>query len=295
MKNAAAIVVALLAGAVVGFGLARLRAPEAPPSAAPPPAPRPDGAAAANDPRDAELRELRRQVEELRRESRLAFERLPHPDGDPAGAESRRERAKSIFETFRRAFVDKEGPELLKALGSVDELDESMAAFFVERHRAGIENAELRNMNLLLIHLSGGPDAAAFVVDLLRDPAAPADQRSSLLQHLSGTGIPENRKLPYAGDLAATAETLLASKEAADRRGGAGLLGGNDSDASRVRLLRMAQSDPDAGVRAAALSSLGWVGDRADYERLKAWKAPAGSEKTALERALAQLKRRYPD
>jgi hypothetical protein len=197
--------------------------------------------------------------------------------------------------------VDKEAPELLKALGSVDELDESTAAYFVERYREGIENAELRNMTLLLIQLSGGPDAAAFVVDRLRDPATPAAERDSLLHHLSGTGIPENRKLPYAGPVATAAETLLASPRPLDRMGGAGLLGGNDSDDARVRLLRLTRADPDPQVRAAALASLGWVGDRATYEQLRAFEKPGPKEPHAgllaqsLERALAQLRRRFPD
>jgi hypothetical protein len=289
--NRVAVVLALLAGVALGLVLGRVRAP-APDAAVAPPAAR---AAAAPSPEalTAELREVRRQLDDLRRQKALDPSGGPYPGraGPPPPA---RERAESIFETFRRAFVDKEGPELLKALGSVDELDESMAAFFVERHRAGIENAELRNMNLLLIHLSGGPQAASFVVDFLRDPAVPAAERNSLLHNLSGTGLPELRKLPYEGALAATTETLLASKVPAERMGGAGLLGGSPDDGARVRLLRLAESDPDAGVRSSALASLGWTGDRATYERLKSWKAEGG-EKSALERALAQLKRRFPD
>ena len=292
MKNGAAIVVALLAGIVLGLALGRGgTAPSTSPGTASPAAPAATTAPSFRDPAaDAEIRDLRRQVEELRREARSA---PSAPASSPAeSAASRRERAKSIFETFRRAFVDKEGPELLKALGAVDELDESMAAFFVERHREGIENKELRDMNLLLIHLSGGPDAAAFVVDYLRDPSRSLEERHSLLSRLSGTGVPENRKLPYGGELAASTETLLASKDAMDRAGGAGLLGGNDTDDARVRLFRLAQTDPNGGVRSAAIASLGWVGDRATYERLKTFKA---DDTSILKRALAQLKRRFPD
>jgi hypothetical protein len=104
------------------------------------------------------------------------------------------------------------------------------------------------------------------------------------------------RKLPYSPDLARSTEGLLRSAQTEDRQAGAGLLGGDDSDNARVRLLRMAESDADPGVRAAAIGSLGWNGDRTSLASLKAMKQrlPADAHE-AIDRAIRQLERKFPD
>lgn len=287
-------VVGLLAGLLLGLALGRSPSlPEtrrpAPPSAGVPPTPPAP---------DVEIETLRRRVEEQARElERLRARPAPAVAGEPAPRPDSRRRAAEIFDSFKRAMASKEGPALIKALGSVDELDASTAAYFVERYREGIEDRELRDMTLMLILLSGGSDAAAFVVESLGNPATPEAERSSLLRSLGGAGLPVNGKLPYDPAIARTAEALLASANPLERMGGAGLLGGSDTDDARVRLARMAERDADAGVRAAAIDSLGWTGDRATLSWLKAFPRPNPDTGVgaALTRALAQLKRRFPD
>ncbi len=295
----AVVAAALALGLFVGFAVGRAwpgRLPEAPVRAV-------GGSAAAAAEEKAAAREeeivrLRRELDQARRAPAAApgpGERAPAP----AAARDPRRHAEDIFEQFRRAFQQKGGPEFIRAIGMIDELDESMAPLFIEKLRAGIDVPELKNITPMLILLSGGNDAAAWVQEQLANPALSDAERKELLKNLSGTGVPVLRKLPIDGPLGRTMEGLLLSEDPAERMGGAGLLGGRDSDAARVQLRSMATADPDGQVRASALESLGWVGDRSTLEFLRAYPKPDPTAPhqwavtQALERAIQQLERKF--
>jgi HEAT repeat protein len=116
---------------------------------------------------------------------------------------------------------------------------------------------------LELILASGGPAAAEFVNLLLHDPALDPSLREDLLHELSGMGggFFSIRQLPLTEALTSTALVLTKSAKEQDRQGGAGLLGGVRTEASRTELRRLMEHDPNMGVRTAAAMSLGHDGD----------------------------------
>ncbi len=214
----------------------------------------------------------------------------------PAPPDGRR-RGLEIFELFRRATARQDGRDYVKALGALDELDESMTAGFIEAYAALKEDDPMRSTGLALILLAGGRDAAAFVVAKLSDPSGKPEERQNILQSIGATSIFMTKRLPYDAAIARVTESLLASPKAEERSGAAGLLAGADTDDARGRLRAMAGSDADPQVRAAAIAALGWNGDRAAMEYLKSYPRQQNqwAVNNALDRALKQLKERFPE
>ncbi len=246
---------------------------------------------------------IARQSEEIRGLKEKVAQLEAKPVQGPAaktGADKLK-RAKEIYELFLSATNNKEGPEMVKAIGAIDELEEEMAPYFIEKLKAGVEDEELKHMLLFLTLMCGGKDVGAYVVERLGDASMNAEERQELLHGLAGMGGPVTKKLPLDEGLARLADRLIVSNDENERMGGAGLLGGGSTDTARVTLRRMAESDPSTQVRAAAIGSLGWNGDRTTLAWLEAYPKPGADDpqgfwiKRSLEGAIAQLKKRFPE
>ncbi len=237
---------------------------------------------------------LRRTAAEQAREIARLKEQIARGDAAPAPTKApvdKRARAIEIQELFAASQKAGDFSHLLRALSTLDEVDEAMAATFIERYQPGEHNS------LMLILLAGGPEAAAFVVKKLSDPSLPAAERDAILRNLSGTGGAWiTQKLPFNAAIASQTATLLASRNPLERAAAAGLLGGSDTDDARGRLRALMTGDGDANVRAAAISSLGWIGDRAALAHLQTLprEPNAWAVNQALDRAIEQLKERFP-
>lgn len=282
----------LVVGVLIGLAIGRSRSVENPVR---PAAPGAAVAPATCDPASPlQLRQLQQQSEEIRQlKEKLAAREKALRGAAPI---DRKARAKEIFSLFEKAAKSQEGSDTLDGLAALGELDESMSGVFIERYRAGIAEVDLRYNTLMLILVAGGADAAAFVAERLSDPGMDPKERSAVMNQLNGDGAPMKRKLPYTPEIARLTEALLRSDEAFDRSGGVGLLGGSDSDEARLRLARLAESDPDETVRRVAMDSLGWNGDRSSLILLRTIKQRDPQAKNAwLERSIRQLERKYPD
>jgi hypothetical protein len=146
-------------------------------------------------------------------------------------------------------------------------LDGSSASHFISNASGspGMEKKkeDERTVALELTLASGGPAAAEFVNLLLHDPTLDPSLREDLLQELSGMGggFFSIRQLLLTEGLTSTALVLTKSAKEQDRQGGAGVLGGVRTEASRTELRHMVEHDPNMGVRSTAAMSLGHVGD----------------------------------
>jgi HEAT repeat protein len=158
-------------------------------------------------------------------------------------------------------------PERLRALfAGLAQLDAASAKIFIDRYRKMGAEADKQTDKFVAIQLalvSGGPDAAQFLQTLLQDQSLDPDLRSKVLSEIGpyGVGLFSIRRLPVDDSLGSTALTLVHSNIAAERRAGAGLLGGVATPASRLELERMLTQDSDGLVKLAAVRSLGLVGD----------------------------------
>lgn len=282
-----ALVAGLLAGLLIGRSSVRSKAAPAAPHEAVAPA-------ASGGP---DLTALRTTVADQAAEIRRLTERAAAVAAVAPTLPDGRRRGLEIFELFRRATTRQDGRDYVKALGTLDELDEGMAAGFIEAYAALKEDDPMRSTGLALILLAGGKDAAAFVAAKLSDPSVKPDERQNILQSIGATSVFMTKRLPYDAGIAQATESLLASPKADERAGAAGLLAGADSDDARGRLRAMAGSDADPQVRAAAIAALGWNGDRAAMEYLKSYPRQQNqwAVNNALDRALKQLKERFPE
>lgn len=226
-------------------------------------------------PRDPD--KLRERIVELETELRIVREEAGKGSaaGPGAGPEVARQAYDEMLAMESGNFND---PERLRSLIlSLSRIDSRLAREFIDRYRkaqgAGAgENEKFTAIRLAL--MSGGPDASTFVQQLLTDPSVDAQLRSRLLGELSpsGGGFFSIRRLPVSEPLSATAMTLVRSTSAEERRGGAGLLGGVPTPASRVELMRLLE-DPDASVKHVAVRSLGMVGDQTTRKLLEPYAA----------------------
>lgn len=186
----------------------------------------------------------------------------------------------------RRAFEDllsmesgeDRNPERLRSL--IDHLarvTERSAAYFIGRFRSATEAKDddvRKKIAMQLALMSGGPDAADFVQQLLTDPTLDVNLRNQLLSELTSSGgsLFSIRRLPVGESLASTAMLMIHSDKLDDRRAGASLLGGVRSSASRGELIRLLQ-DSDGNVRESAARSLGMVGDQTTKKILETYAA----------------------
>jgi hypothetical protein len=265
--------------------------PPFPPSA--PTAPRPlsgtsavspvtDGSAANST---AEL--LAKRVVDLEAELRAIREETPRKPAPVTDGEVERQAFEDLL--AMESGKDRNPDQLRTLIHHLAALEERSARYFVamfrsSRARTGVEKEQKLALQLTL--LSGGPDAAELIQELLSDPAPDDSIRKELISQLSPKGgqFFSVRRVPVGADLASSALGLTRSTDATERMAGVHLLGGVRSDTSRDELVRLL-NDRDSDVRVAAARSLGLVGDSSARKVLEA--CVAQSEDSNLQEAAA--------
>jgi len=253
------------------------------------------GADSENGGPEEEATRLRRRILELETQLRVAREEAARTPSSEADAD-----------IARRAFEDLlwmetgEGrnPERLRSLiDHLARISERTAAFFIALFRSASESKDdgaQKRIALQLALMSGGPDAADFVQQLLMDPTLDAGLRDQLLSELSsrGDGLFSIHRLPVGESLASTAMLMIHSAKPDERRAGASLLGGVRSSASRGELIRLLQ-DSDGNVRESAARSLGIVGDQTTKTILETYAAQTQDAglRTAAASAIREIDR----
>ncbi len=128
---------------------------------------------------------------------------------------------------------------------------------------------ESRKAALLLALRCGGPEAGQFLGELLEGGPIHQEER-----HLALRALPfleSSHRLVIDEALAERAYAMTRSADLDERKGGAGLLGTQDTPRARERLMEMAEADPEPSVRTAALRMLGQNGDQTTLAYLKAY------------------------
>jgi hypothetical protein len=245
----------------------------------------------------AEVARLNLRIHDLESEIRSDRERA----SQPPPADNSREFAALVYKDYLD--MEKGGasknpdPERFREfLGRLSRLNQDSAGYFIERFREagkGEDHEDEKTVAIELTLASGGAAAAEFVNLLLNDPTLEPAHRENLLDELSGMngGFFSIRRLPVTDALTSTALVLTKSAKEHDRQGGAGLLGGVRTEASRTELRRLIEEDRDLKVKTAAVLSLGHVGDPSTQTFLeKLWTSKAamvtGSDGARLAKAI---------
>ncbi len=308
-----ACILGIVVGVISGIAIGRARTPAAPNNpaskATPKETPPPQNVLPATEERrevpddPAALKEIvvRQRAEIDTLAARVAeLERQPQ-HGRPA--QDKLAIAKEIYEAFLASMKAEETGEgsgnYWKVLGRLDELDESMASFFIGKYSKA-EGKEESELALGLALWSGGKEAVEFIKELLRDSSLGGKARNSLLQSFAmwgDDGFYPAKPLPVDSELAQMAFQLAESPKTEERSGGAGILGHCDDPASRAKLQQLASSDSDTRVRYAVLQALGKVGDRATLAYLASYTVPSDQPdlQQQLKGAIAKLKKKYPE
>jgi len=245
----------------------------------------------------AEVARLQLRIRELETELRAVQEPAAKPPPEIPSREFAALVYKDYLEMEKGGANQTPDPEKFREfLGRLSRLDQSSAGYFIERYREagnGEDPDHERSVAIELTLASGGAAAAEFVNLLLHDPTLRPADRWNLLSELSGMngGFFSIRRLPVNEELTSTALVLTKSSQELDRQGGAGLLGGVRTEASRTELRRLIDVDPNLKVKTAAVLSLGHVGDpstRTFLENLWTSKASTftGSEGARLSKAI---------
>lgn len=169
--------------------------------------------------------------------------------------------AKAIYEAWAKAQSGGNAEEASKLLAKLNELDDECARFFVDRFRESDER-DPDELAMTLALACGGKDVAEFLRTYVGAGAPSSDKRDLLLHALcSGSGYPFSLKnIPMDEGLVASAVYLTQSRDPDERAAGASLL--QTTPGQRTRLLELAETDSDLGVKYEAIRSLGLVGDR---------------------------------
>ena len=279
-----AILIAI--GFAAGFGVGQQRAVEegrrgpgvtsnSTPGSGSAVSPMSDSARSESPARELDGEKLRERVVELENDLRIAREQSGKGSAPAPGADAARRAFEEMLALETGNFDD---PEQIRTLiESLSRLDLRLARDFVERFHNAAEGEGGKNERFVSARLAlmcGGPDAANFLQKFLNDPSMDAKLRARVLDELAptGGGFFSIRRLPVSESLGTTAMTLVRSDNVDDRRGGAGLLGGLATSASRVELTRLL-ADPDNSVKYVAVRSLGLVGDQTTRKLLEPYAA----------------------
>ncbi len=228
-------------------------------SAAPSSTPTARGDTAASASSTAALQDRIRALETELQVLRESPEKRPSNAGD-----------KDLADRLYKDFValqsgENRGPEHLRSvLSGLAQLDPSLVRHFIDCYRKAQTPESTENQKFVAVQLalmSGGGEAADFINQLLKDSTLDAGLRQRVLGEIGGSGLFSIRRLPVGEALGATAMTLTRSEKPDDRKAGAALLAGMPAAGSRLELTRLLTQDPDPGVKAVAIRSLGSVGD----------------------------------
>jgi hypothetical protein len=229
---------------------------------------------------------LRERIVELESELRLVLEESGRKPSEAAEADA----ARQAFEDLL-AMQSGEGrnPERLRSLiKHLAHIDGRAAKYFIALFQNSKDvKGEEKKVAMKLALMSGGPDAADFILQLLTNPTIDSTFREQLLSELipNGGSFFSIRRLPVSESLASTALQLVQSTNVADRHAGANLLGGVRSPAARGELIRLLQ-DSDSDIREMAAQSLGRVGDQSTKKILESYAAQTTDVK--LQKAAAE-------
>jgi len=297
-RNPATLVAGVLVLVGVGFILGvqvggRRAVEEGHPTPAVPPV-RAGAAASRNEPRrgagsengapEEERTRLRERILELETQLRVAHEESVRKPSSEAEAEIARRAFEDLL--WMETGEDRNPERLRSLIDHLARITERSASYFITRFRSAPgSDDDGKKIAMQLALMSGGPDAADFVQQLLTDPTLDATLRDRLLSELAsrGDGLFSVRRLPVGEALASTAMLMIHSDKLDDRRAGASLLGGVRSSSSRGELIRLLQ-DSDGNVRESAARSLGMVGDQTTKKILETYAAQtqdAGLRKAA--------------
>jgi hypothetical protein len=201
-----------------------------------------------------------------------------------------------VFSKMESGRYEGDSEDVLALIGRLDELDESMAGFFLDRHRENARALEGR-IALMLAFACGGSEVAAFLVERLNDPYVSPGERCAILPLFDARSIVPPGRIPVSPALAETARRLLISADPQERIAGAGLLGGDSGPSTLAGLARAAGTDPDEQVRLAAVRALGRCGDEASIQVLRTLLARSSSltDVETIEGAIRRIAARHPD
>lgn len=293
---------ALIVGLIAGIAIGRTRTTTAPKTVVQKETPRsvlPSHevkAEASDDPivarQRAEIEKLTARVQEL--------ERRPH-FGKPA--QDKLAIAKEIYQCFLTMMksTQEEGGiprDYIKNVARLEELDESVTPFFLEKYRKA--EGEEKELAMGLALCCGGREGATFVMELLENATLSEKERNSLLSALTtwgDNGLFPCKPLLVGPELAQKAFQLAESARDEERYAGIALLGQYDDASCRAKLQQFASSDSNPVVRSSAILALGRVGDRTTLAYLQSYAVPSDQPylQQQIKGAIAKLKKKFPE
>jgi len=166
------------------------------------------------------------------------------------------------------------------------ELRPEMAGFFIRKFRESADRKDTsRQYALELAIACGGPDAAAFVEELI---GMPADRHTQFLLNMASTALGDGhlirrpREFPVGVSLLNRAQLLMTSSVPEERRLATAILGFADPLLAIPALTTVTRSDADPFVRQAAIRELGRIGDAVTLEFLRSQREALAAEMLKL-------------
>ncbi len=296
------IVTLVVAAAAAGFlagrwtassDLAGTRAEASAPSPAPP------ATSPTPDPRDAEIASLHAMLG-LRQETIRALElklvesaaqENAADDPDPMAVPA------ELWGLARTMRKRPSGDAQMRAMKLISSLKPDHAAYFITRFKEARDDPDTRRIAFEMVLTAGGPDAADFSAELLRDPGLDGTSRSGVLAGLvrMNSGLMPSR-LALTESLARVADHLIASADPSDRAAAAAILGMKARDGDVEHALRnLVENDPSDVARRAAIFALARGGSSDTQAWLKEFQERPGLSEDvaeALRRAIGSIELR---
>ncbi len=219
--------------------------------------------------------------------------------------------AQSIYERLEAAGArerDIDPDAIFEALGQLDQLNPSMAAFFIAKYKSKLPETDMQALQLAIA--CGGPDVSDLLQSRLQDPSATMAERANIctiLDTTSGNWTPLSR-IPLTSGLTDCAFAMLESSNARERIAALSLLGRATTPGLPDVLLKSAETDAHIRVKAAALRALAYAGSRDSIPQIESfherfWRSDTGRSlmgddiatvRGSVRFALRKLKERFP-